>query len=162
MRLARLHEHIVNKRKDFNEKLSSKLIKENDVIVIETLSMKDMAKFRKWEERKDSKDQNNHGKSVNDLGWYYFVNRLKTKAEEQGKIVIEANKWFASTKTCNICGYVNKDLTISDRSWICPRCGTEHHKDENAAKNLRDVALNIFTEGSSGSAAARRNGNHLQ
>ena len=162
LRLARLHEHIVNKRKDFNEKLSSKLIKENDVIVIESLSMKDMAKFRKWEERKESKDKNNYGKSVNDLGWCYFVNRLKTKAEEQGKVVIEANKWFASSKTCNICGYVNKDLTISDRSWICPKCGTEHNRDENAAKNLRDVALNIFTEGSSGSAAARRNGNHLQ
>ena len=162
LRLARLHEHIVNKRKDFNEKLSSKLIKENDVIVIESLSMKDMAKFRKWEERKESKDKNNYGKSVNDLGWCYFVNRLKTKAEEQGKVVIEANKWFASSKTCNICGYVNKDLMVSERSWICPRCGTEHQRDENAAKNLRDVALNIFTEGSSGSAAARRNGNHLQ
>ena len=162
LRLARLHEHIANKRKDFNEKLSSKLIKENDVIVIESLSMKDMAKFRKWEERKELKDKNNYGKSVNDLGWYYFVQRLKTKAEEQGKVVIEANKWFASSKTCNICGYVNKDLTISERSWICPRCGTEHQRDENAAKNLRDVALNIFTEGSSGSAAARRNGNHLQ
>ena len=168
LRLARLHEHIANKRKDFNEKLSTQLVKENDVIVIESLSMKDMAKFKKWEERKKSKDKNNHGKSVNDLGWCYFVNRLKTKAEEQGKIVIEANKWFASSKTCNICGYVNKDLMVSERSWICPRCGTEHQRDENAAKNLKDVALNIFnvaksniTEGSSGSAAARRNGNHL-
>ena len=121
-----------------------------------------MAKFRKWEERKKLKDKNNHGKSVNDLGWCYFVQRLKTKAEEQGKIVIEANKWFASSKTCNICGYVNKDLIVSERSWICPRCGTEHQRDENAAKNLKNVALNIFTEGSSGSAAARRNGNHLQ
>lgn len=162
LRLAKLHEHIANKRKDFNEKLSTQLIKENDVIVIETLSMKDMAKFRKWKERKYSKDKNNYGKSVNDLGWCYFVNRLKTKAEEQGKVVIEANKWFASSKTCNICGYVNKDLIISERSWICPRCGTEHQRDENAAKNLKDVALNIFTEGSSDSAAARRNGNHLQ
>ena len=169
LRLAKLHEHIANKRKDFNEKLSSKLIKENDVIVIESLSMKDMAKFKKWEERKESKDKNNHGKSVNDLGWCYFVNRLKTKAEEQGKIVIEANKWFASSKTCNMCGYVNKDLIISDRSWICPRCGTEHQRDENAAINLKNVVYRIFnvaesniTEGSSGSAAARRNGNHLQ
>jgi hypothetical protein len=68
-----------------------------------------------------------------------------------------------------ICGYVNKDLTIQDRSWLCPRCGTEHQRDENAAINLKNIALNIFnvaesnvTEGSSGSAAARRNGNHLQ
>ena len=162
LRLNRLIEHIANKRKDFNEKLSTKLVKENDVIVIESLSLKDMAKFRKWEERKESNDKSNHGKSVNDLGWCYFVNRLKTKAEEQGKIVIEANKWFASSKTCNICGYVNKDLTISDRSWICPKCGTELHRDENAAINLKNVAINIFTEGTSGSAVERRNRNHLQ
>ena len=162
LRLARIHEHIANKRKDFNEKLSTKLVKENDVIVIESLSLKDMAKFKKWEERKESSDKSNHGKSVNDLGWYYFVQRLKTKADEQGKIVIEANKWFASSKTCNICGYVNKDLTISDRSWICPKCGIEHNRDENAAINLKNVALNIFTEGTSGSAVVRRNRNHLQ
>lgn len=162
LRLARLHEHVANKRKDFNEKLSTQLVKDNDIIVIESLSMKDMAKFKKWSERKNSSDKLNHGKAVNDLGWCYFVNRLKAKAEEQGKIVIEANKWFASSKTCNICGYVNKDLTISNRSWICPRCGTEHQRDENAAKNLKNVANKIFTEGSSDSAAARRNGNHLQ
>lgn len=162
LRLSRLHEYIANKRKDFNEKLSNKLVNENDVIVIESLSLKDMAKFKKWSERKDSKDKSNHGKSVNDLGWCYFVNRLKTKAEEQGKIVIEANKWFASSKTCNICGYANKDLIISDRSWICPKCGTEHNRDENAAINLKNVALNIFTEGTSGSAELALNRNHLQ
>ena len=162
LRLARIHEHIANKRKDFNEKLSTKLVKGNDVIIIESLSLKDMAKFKKWEERKELNDKSNHGKSVNDLGWYYFVQRLKTKAEEQGKIVIEANKWFASSKTCNICGYVNKDITIEDRGWICPKCGTEHNRDKNAAMNLRDVALNIFTEGTSGSAVVRRNRNHLQ
>lgn len=123
LRLNRLSEHIANKRRDFNEKLSTELVKDNDVIVIESLSLKDMAKFKKWSERKNSNDKGNHGKSVNDLGWIYFVNRLKTKAEEQGKIVIEADKWFASSKTCNVCGYVNKDLTIADRSWICPQCG---------------------------------------
>ena len=90
------------------------------------------------------------------------MNRLKTKAEEQGKVVIEANKWFASSKTCNICGYVNKDITIEDRRWICPKCGTELHRDENAAINLKNVALNISTEGTSDSAVERRNRNHLQ
>ena len=138
------------------------------MIVIESLSIKDMAKFKKWSERKESKDKSNHGKSVNDLGWYFFVQRLKTKAEEQGKIIIEANKWFASSKICNVCGYINKDLTIQDRSWLCPKCGAEHQRDKNAAINLKNIALNIFnvaesniTEGSSGSAAARRNDNHL-
>jgi putative transposase len=152
LRLARLHEHIANKRKDFIEKTSTKLIEENDVIVIETLSLKDMAKFRKWSERKDSKDNSNHGKPVYDLGWYAFVQRLKAKAEEQGKIVIEADKWFASSKTCNICGYVNRDLTISDRTWLCPRCGKEHQRDQNAAINLK----HLFTEGTSGRADCSR------
>ena len=153
LRLTRLHEHIANKRKDFVEKTSTKLVKENDVIVIESLSLKDMAKFRKWEERKNSKDKSNHGKSVNDLGWYYFVNRLKTKAEEQGKIIMEADKWFASSKTCNVCGYVNKDLTISDRTWLCPRCGKEHNRDQNAAINLK----HLITEGTSGRAGCSYN-----
>lgn len=141
LRLNRLHEHISNKRKDFNEKLSTKLVKENDVIVLETLSLKDMAKKKSFEEKCNSSDKTDHGKSVHDLGWAYFVNRLKTKAVEQGKIVIEADKWFASSKTCNKCGYVNKDLTVQDRSWICPRCGTEHNRDENAAINLKNIAL---------------------
>lgn len=153
LRLNRLHEHISNKRKDFNEKLSSKLVKENDVIVLETLSLKDMAKKKSFEEKCNSSDKTDHGKSVHDLGWAYFVNRLKTKAVEQGKIVVEADKWFASSKTCNICGYVNKDLTVQNRRWICPRCGTEHNRDENAAINLKNIALDrIFTEGTSGSA----------
>ena len=145
LRLARLHEHIANKRKDFNEKLSTKLVRENDVIVIESLSLKDMAKVKKWEERRNSKDKSNHGKSVNDLGWYYFVQRLKTKAEEQGKIVIDADKWFASSKTCNICGYVNRDLTISDRTWLCPRCAKEHNRDQNAAINLKNIFITAGT-----------------
>lgn len=145
VRLSRIHEHIANKRRDFNEKLSTKLIRENDVIVIESLSLKDMAKFKKWSERKDLSDKSNHGKSMNDLGWYAFIQRLKTKAEEQGKIVLEADKWFASSKTCNVCGYVNRDLTISDRTWLCPKCGREHNRDQNSALNLKNIALNELT-----------------
>lgn len=162
LRLARLHEHVANKRRDFNEKLSAKLVKENDVIVVESLSLKDMAKFRTWEERKDSKDKSNHGKSVHDLGWGYFLNRLKTKADENGKVVIEADRWFASTKTCHICGYVNRDLIVSDRGWICPQCGKEHNRDQNAAQNLKGLLpTNDVTDGTSGRAAERRNRNHL-
>ena len=162
LRLARLHEHIANKRRDFNEKLSTRLVKENDVIVVESLSLKDIAKFRTWEERKDSKDKSNHGKSVYDLGWHQFLNRLKTKADEQGKVVIEASRWFASTKTCHVCGYVNRDITTEDRSWLCPQCGTEHHRDQNAAINLKGLITRNLTDGTPGSAAERRNRNHLQ
>lgn len=132
-RLARVHEHIANKRHDFIEKLSHKLVHENDVIVVETLSLKDIAKFRTWEERKNSSDKANHGKSANDLGWSMFLNRLKTKAEENGKMVLEANQWFASSKTCNHCGHVNRELTVEDREWTCPKCGSKIMRDTNAA-----------------------------
>ena len=161
-RLAKVHEHIANKRKDFIEKLSHRLVHENDVIVVETLSLKDIAKFRTWEERKNSADKSNHGKSTYDLGWGMFLNRLKTKAEENGKMIIEANKWFASSKTCNHCGYVNKDLTIEDSEWTCPKCGSKLMRDVNAAQNLKDLGLRFLAEGSSVNADASRNGNHLQ
>ena len=161
-RLAKVHEHVANKRKDFIEKLSYKLVHDNDVIVVETLSLKDIAKFRTWEERKNSSDKSNHGKSTYDLGWSMFLNRLKTKAEENGKIIIEANQWFASSKTCNHCGYVNKDLAIEDREWTCPSCGSKLMRDTNAAQNLKDLGLRFLAEGSSVNADVSRNGNHLQ
>lgn len=162
-RLARIHEHIVNKRKDFIEKLSFKLVHENDIIVVETLSMKDIAKFKSWEERKNSKDKHNHGKSAYDLGWAMFLNRLKTKAEENGKIIIEADKWFASSKTCNHCGYVNKDLEVEDREWTCPQCNSFNYRDWNAAKNLKDLGYEFICRRNFGiNADASRNGNHLQ
>ena len=161
-RLARVHEHIANKRHDFIEKLSHKLVNENDAIIVETLSLKDIAKFRTWEERKESKDKSNYGKSVHDLGWGMFLNRLKTKAEENGKIILEADKWFASSKTCNHCGYINKELTIEDREWICPICNNSIQRDMNAAMNLKDLGLKFLAEGSSVNADESRNGNHLQ
>lgn len=129
LRANRINEKIANKRKDFIEKLSTKLIRENDVIVLETLSLQDMSKAK------------NHGKSVYDLGWGMFVERLKQKAEEHGKQIIQASKWFASTQICNVCGCKNKELTLDDRVWSCPKCGTEHLRDKNAAINLK----NIFT-----------------
>jgi putative transposase len=160
-RLTRVHEHIANKRHDFIEKLSYKLVHENDVIIIETLSLKDIAKFRTWEERKNSKDKSNHGKSVHNLGWGIFLNRLKTKAEENGKIILKADKWFASSKTCNHCGYINKELTVEDREWICPICNNSIQRDMNAAMNLKDLGLKFLAEGSSVNADESRNDNHL-
>lgn len=145
MRFNRIHEHIANKRKDFAEKLSLQLVKENDVIVVESLSLKDMAK------------EKNYGKSVHDLGWAFFLQRLKTKAQERGKIIIEANKWFASSKTCNVCGYVKKDLELKDREWTCLNCGAHHHRDVNAAVNLKNYGIEFLTAGTAGIAALVKN-----
>jgi putative transposase len=79
------------------------------------------------------------GKSVMDLGYASFVNKLIYKAKWQDKTVLLADKWFASSKTCNICGYVNRDLRLQDREWICPSCGTRLLRDQNAAINLKNL-----------------------
>ena len=134
MRINRIQEHLANRRKDFIEKLSHELTRDNDVIVVECLSLKDMAKFR-------------YGKSVFDCAWGTFLSRLKQKAQERGKIIIQADKWFASSKICHVCGYKNNDLSIENRTWTCPKCGTEHNRDQNAGINLKNYGLNVLTAG---------------
>lgn len=128
--VAKIHRKISNLRKDFIEQTSMRLIKNYDVVVVETLSLKSMA-------------MNNHGKSVSDIGYGNFISRLKTKAIENDKTVLEASKWFASTQTCNVCGFKNKKTKdLSVRDWICSECKTHHDRDVNSAINLKKLGLN--------------------
>jgi putative transposase len=124
-----IHEKIANKRKDFTQKLSTKIVKENTVIVVEHLSLKAMSQAL------------NLGKSIMDLGFSQFVNQLQYKSLWNNKIFIQADKWFASSKTCSICGYKNSSLPLSDRVWECPNCGQTHDRDTNAGKNLKQYGL---------------------
>jgi putative transposase len=134
IQVAKIHENIANKRRDFNDKLSLKLVKENDAIVVETLSLKGMSQALSL------------GKSVMDLGYSSFVQMLKYKSEHYGKYLIMADKWFASSKTCNQCGYIKKDLLLQEREWVCPVCGAHHFRDQNAGINLRNYGLKILSE----------------
>lgn len=131
-RVNRLYEKIANSRKDFVEKLSRKLVDENDVIVIESLNMKAMSQCL------------NLGKSVNDLAWGMFVNRLEQKIALTDKILIKADRFFASSQTCHVCGYRNKSLTLKDREWDCPVCGSHLMRDENAGENLKQYGINFL------------------
>lgn len=134
LKLNKYHEKIVNSRKDFIEKLSTRLLNGNDVIIIESLNMQSLA-------------QSLHlGKSVNDLAWGLFVSRLQQKSEITNKLVIKADKFFASSQICHVCGYKNKDLTLKDREWDCPICGTHLLRDENAGQNLKNFGLNILND----------------
>jgi putative transposase len=132
IKVARIHEQIRNKKKDFLEQLSLKLIKENDVIVVENLSLKGMSQALKL------------GKSIMDLGYSSFISKLQYKALWNDKSVILADKWFASSKTCSVCGYIKKDLMLQERSWECPKCRTTHHRDINAAINLQKLGKKII------------------
>lgn len=129
LRVNRVYEKIVNSRKDFSQKLSTKLIRENDVIVVESLNLRAMAQCL------------NLGKSINDLGYGEFLRQLQYKALWNNRILIEADKWFASSKTCSKCGYVHKNLQLSDRTFVCPSCGFEIDRDHNAGQNLKNYGL---------------------
>lgn len=124
-----INEKISNKRKDFSHKLSTKIVKENDVIVVESLNLKEMSQHLKL------------GKSVMDLGYHQFIKQLQYKCDWYGKYLIEADRWFASSKICNKCGFKYQNLALKDRKWVCPNCGTTIERDQNAAMNLRDLGV---------------------
>lgn len=140
-KLSKFHNHVSNQRKDFHHKLSHKIVNDNqiDIICMENLNVRGMVRNHKL------------SKSISDAGWSQFKTFLKYKAERIGKMVIEIGRFEASSQICNVCGYQNKELTLSDREWICPICGIKHDRDINAAINVRNIG--IRTLGTNGSYA---------
>lgn len=128
-KLAKLHEDVVNKRKDFLHKLSSKLISENQTIALETLAVKNMVK------------NHNLAQAVTDVSWSTFVTMLEYKADWYGKNILRIGQFAPSSKTCSNCGTINKELTLKDREWTCGRCSTVLDRDVNAAINIKSFAL---------------------
>lgn len=130
-RVALQHEKIVNQRRDFLHKLSTEIVCENQAttICVETLAVKNMVKNRSL------------AQAISDAGWAEFVRQLEYKCDWYGKNLIKIGRFEASTKTCNDCGYVNKELKLSDRSWTCNECSSTHDRDINAAKNIKFMGL---------------------
>lgn len=124
-----IYNHIKNQRLDFTHKLSRKLVDDNDAIVVELLNLKSMSGSLKL------------GKSVMDLGYSEFITQLQYKCDWYGKHLVFADKWFASSKICHNCGHKYKELSLKERKWICPNCGIQIDRDENAAKNLKDLGM---------------------
>ena len=129
-----IYSHIKNQRLDFTHKLSRKLVEENDVIVVESLSLKSMSGSLKL------------GKSVMDLGYSNFITQLQYKCDWYGKYLVFADKWFASSKICHNCGHKYQDLSLSERKWVCPKCRTQIDRDENAAINLKNLGMGYIHE----------------
>ena len=142
-KLVKLHEKVVNKRKDFLHKVSTQLIRENQTICLETLAVKNMVK------------NHNLAQAISDVSWSTFVSMLEYKAEWYGKNILRIGQFAPSSKTCS-CGVINKDLKLSDREWTCKSCGTTHDRDILAACNIKSFALKNILSGTD-----RKNRNEL-
>lgn len=129
LKVALLHERISNKRKDFLHKASSKLIRDNQTISLETLAVKNMVK------------NHNLAQSISDASWSYFVDMLEYKADRGGKNILKIGRFSPSSKTCSNCGFINKSLQLKERDWACPKCGADLDRDINAAINIKCFSL---------------------
>ncbi|MGL5804924.1 MAG: RNA-guided endonuclease InsQ/TnpB family protein, partial [Xenococcaceae cyanobacterium] len=130
--VAKVHSKIIRVRFDFLHKLSRKIVNENQVIAVENLNVKGMVR------------NHNLAKAISDCGWGQFRTMLKYKSEWDGKTYIEVDRFFASSKTCNVCLNKVDSLALDVRSWTCSNCQTNHDRDVNAALNIRNEALRIL------------------
>lgn len=142
LKVAKVHNKIHNQREDFLHKLTTKLVKESqfDVFCLEDLNLKGMSKL--W------------GRKISDLSYYSFQTMLTYKCLKYGKKVIKIGRFEPSSQICSNCGHRQK-LTLEDRIYKCPECGSEIDRDTNAALNIRNFALrdiikNLNTDGTSG------------
>ena len=136
LKVARFHEKISNSRADYLHKCSISLVRRYDTICIEDLNVKGIVKNHRL------------AKSVTDASWGTFVNMLTYKAEWNDKKNVKIDRFFPSSQTCSVCGYVNKETKdLSVREWECPVCHAHHDRDVNAAINILRIGLNNISAG---------------
>ena len=133
-KVARIYEKIKNQRIDFEQKLSTEIVKNHDVICMEDLDIKSMLKDSAL------------AKTISDASWSEFKSMLVYKAQRYGRTIVFVDRFYPSSQTCSACGCINpavKDLFV--RRWICPHCGAEHDRDVNAAINILHEGLRLLT-----------------
>lgn len=136
-RIARIHARIADIRQDNLHQLTTRLIRENQTIVVEDLNIRGMVK--------------NHSlaRAISDASWSELIRQLSYKAEWYGRSLVKVDRFFPSSKTCSSCGHLLDKLPLKVRSWECPSCGTTHDRDHNAAQNILAAGLAVQACGAS-------------
>ena len=124
VKIAKLFERMTNKKEAYIHYVVNELLKSYDTIFMEDLNVQGLLMNHKL------------SKAISEVGFYKFKEILTTKALANDKKVILVDRFYPSSKTCSKCGYKKEDLKLSDRSWVCPQCGTKHDRDINAAVNI--------------------------
>jgi len=137
LKVARMHARTADSRRDFLHKLSTRLINENQVIAIESLSVRNMQKNRCL------------SKSISDAGWSEFRRQLEYKAQWYGRTLIGIDRWYPSSRRCSDCGHTVARMSLKVRAWTCPQCGSIHDRDVNAARNVLAAGLAVSAHGES-------------
>lgn len=152
LKVARIHKKIANQRSDFHWKTARDLVQFNTGIAVESLSVKNMLK--------------NHclAKSISDAAWSSFFAKLKYLGGRYGTQILEANRWFASSKTCSSCGEVKAKLSLKERVYNCEKCGLSADRDWNAAENLRSWGIDAlrYSESLNGGDSLQTTGSRQQ
>jgi putative transposase len=146
-KVARVHARIQDRRRDYQHKLSTRIVNENQVICVESLAVKNMVK--------------NHclAKAISDVGWGEFVRQMVYKSQWYGRTLITIDRWYPSSKTCHDCKHVVEDLPLDVREWVCTECGVWHDRDINAARNILAEGLSASACGGGVRPVAVRKGN---
>ena len=132
-----MHQEISDARLDFIHKLTTQLVRENQTIAIEDMSVKNMVKNRKL------------ALSISDASWGELVRQLEYKCDWYGRTLVKIDRWFPSSKRCGNCGHIIEKLPLEIRKWTCPSCGIVHDRDINASKNILAAGLAVSVCGSS-------------
>ena len=124
VKVARVHARIADRRRDLLHKVTTRLVRENQTIVIEDLAVRNMVRNRSL------------ARAISDASWSEFRSLLTYKADWHGRTVIVVDRWYPSSKTCSHCGHLLDTLPLHLREWTCPGCGEVHDRDVNAARNI--------------------------
>ena len=130
-KVAKIHLKISDSRKDFLHKLTTQLVRENQTIAVETLTVKNMVKNPKL------------ALSISDSGWGELVRQLDYKCRWYGRNLVKIDRWFPSSKRCSSCGHIVDKMPLNIRDWQCSKCGVHHDRDINASKNILAAGLAV-------------------